>query len=547
MSLTPRLSYLYDFYVSGGFIYTEFTRRRGVPAGAPEISGVIMRAFKRLFLCSAAGLVAAANAHAADLPVKAKPIEYVKVCTLYGAGFWYVPGTDTCLKIGSYVREQVEWNAADGGRPIGFGNNDEATAGRFDRTDTSQLNFRTRAAIGVDLRTQTEYGVLRSYLHGGFETKTEAGSGPKNDVVYFNRGFVQFAGLTAGRIRSYFDINSFSPYSYEKASVISGDTGAKGIWGIAYTAQLGNGMSASLSFEDGGSTSQGNNGGQNSARGHLVSNLSIPGEFGLGTTSYDNEGWKIPDIVGNLRIDQAWGYAQVAAALHDASGGYYTAAAGDACGANAFCQNLGHPGDAYGWAATGGFTLNNALGFRGDRVGAQATYSQGAAGYVTRSTGPFQLYGSGNSAAFGWITDGVFVSGSSIQLTTVWGVNGFYQHFWNPKWRTSLYGGYVEVDYGATATAMMCPAGGGVSAAVKMTGVSHCSPDFSWWQVGSRTQWNPHPDLDIGVDVVLSHLNTAFAGTATLAANGARPGGVYRIEDQDVLSVLFRIQRNFLP
>ena len=52
---------------------------------------------------------------------------------------------------------------------------------------------------------------------------------------------------------------------------------------------------------------------------------------------------------------------------------------------------------------------------------------------------------------------------------------------------------------------------------------------------------------DIGVDVLWTHLNTAFAGTATLAANGARPAGVYSIADQDVVSVLFRIQRNFLP
>ena len=70
-----------------------------------------MRMIKSLLLGSAAGLVAVAGAQAADLPVKAKPVEYVKVCSLYGAGFWYVPGTDTCLKVGSYVRVQTEWDA----------------------------------------------------------------------------------------------------------------------------------------------------------------------------------------------------------------------------------------------------------------------------------------------------------------------------------------------------------------------------------------------------------------------------------------------------
>jgi hypothetical protein len=303
-----------------------------------------------------------------------------------------------------------------------------------------------------------------------------------------------------------------------------------------------------LSLEDGGSTSQGNNAGQSRGRGHRDVNLSMASQFGLGTTSFDNEGWKFPDVVGALRIDQAWGYAQIAAALHDASAGYYQTG-GTALAAG--IQNNGHPSDALGWAVTGGFHLNDVLGLKGDTFGVQAVYSVGASGYATSSANPFEVYGGGNQAAFGWVTDAVFNTGSNIELTTVWSVNAGYQHFWNPKWRTSLYGGITGINYDGTAKTMICGgAGGGAVAApagVAMTLVTNCNPDFSFWQIGSRTQWNPHPDLDIGVDVVWSHLNTAFAGTATLAANGARPGGVYAISDQDVASVLFRIQRNFLP
>jgi hypothetical protein len=500
---------------------------------------------KSLLLGSAAGLVAVAGAQAADLPVKAKPVEYVRVCSLYGAGFWYVPGTDTCLKIGSYIREQVEWNAGNGGTPIGLGTGGDVGAGRFTRTDTSQLSMRTRVGLSVDLRTQTEYGTLRSYFEGGFQTSANNGSAPTNDVVYFDRGFIQFAGLTAGRIRSYFDINSMAPYAYLNTRV-SGDTGALGLWGIAYTAQFGNGFSGTISFEDGGSSSQGNNQGQSSARGHMITNLSMASQWGLGTSSLDNEGWKFPDVVGALRIDQAWGYAQIAAALHDASPGYFQTG-GTALAAG--IQNNGHPGDAYGWAVTGGFTLNDVLGMKGDQFGMQAVYSNGAAGYATRALGAWQVYGGNMSAGLGWVTDGVFTTGHSVELTSVWGINGFYQHFWNPRWRTSIHGGYEEVDYGGGATAMICPVGTATGAPVgtALTGVTNCSPNFSWWELGSRTQWNPHPDLDIGVDVVWHHLNTAFAGTATLAANGARPGGVYSISDQDVGEVYFRIQRNFLP
>jgi hypothetical protein len=38
------------------------------------------------------------------MPVKAQPVQYVKICSLYGDGFYYIPGTDTCLKLGGYLR-----------------------------------------------------------------------------------------------------------------------------------------------------------------------------------------------------------------------------------------------------------------------------------------------------------------------------------------------------------------------------------------------------------------------------------------------------------
>jgi hypothetical protein len=216
---------------------------------------------------------------------------------------------------------------------------------------------------------------------------------------------------------------------------------------------------------------------------------------------------------------------------------------------------------------TGGFTLNDILGFKGDQFGMQAAYAQGAAGYVTRAGNtPFLVYNSNNNVGMNWVSDGVFDTGTGIELTTVWGINGFVQHFWNPKWRTSLYGGYVEVDYDGAATANLnshlagtvcaaptVPATPTTLTAFTPSAGNSCSPNSSWWQVGTRTQWNPHPDLDIGVDVLWTHLNTAYKGNgAAFTGSGARPNCVSTVggcvaDDQDVLSVMFRIQRNFLP
>jgi hypothetical protein len=70
-----------------------------------------MKVANRLLLGTAAGLMALSAAPAADMPLKAKPVQYVKICTLYGDGYYYIPGTDTCIRIGGYVREDLAWNA----------------------------------------------------------------------------------------------------------------------------------------------------------------------------------------------------------------------------------------------------------------------------------------------------------------------------------------------------------------------------------------------------------------------------------------------------
>src|SRR5437764_1705848 len=115
-----------------------------------------MKMVKSLLLGSAAGLVAATAGQAADLPVKAKPVEYVKICSLYGAGFYYMPGTDTCIKFGGYLRADV-W--AIGGD---YGFRQGLNQGSNNRL-TNYWGERARFDMTVDTRTATEYGVVRTY------------------------------------------------------------------------------------------------------------------------------------------------------------------------------------------------------------------------------------------------------------------------------------------------------------------------------------------------------------------------------------------------
>src|SRR3954451_19712594 len=86
-----------------------------------------MKLVKSLLLGSAAALVAGAGAQAADLPArKAAPVEYVKVCDAYGAGFFYIPGTDTCIKVGGRVRADFAMSSRE---PTFTGGTISGTAG----------------------------------------------------------------------------------------------------------------------------------------------------------------------------------------------------------------------------------------------------------------------------------------------------------------------------------------------------------------------------------------------------------------------------------
>ena len=118
-----------------------------------------MKMVKGLLLGSAAGIVAISGAQAADLPVKAKAVEYVKVCSIYGSGFYYVPGTDTCLKVGGYVR--MDWGVNAGGTHAPYIDG----AGARRTRETPGYETRVRGITSWDARTQTEYGTLRAYIN----------------------------------------------------------------------------------------------------------------------------------------------------------------------------------------------------------------------------------------------------------------------------------------------------------------------------------------------------------------------------------------------
>ena len=142
-----------------------------------------MKMVKSLILGSAAGLVAMSGAQAADLPVKAKAVEYVRICSLYGAGFFYIPGTDTCIKLGGYLRVDTTFNGGVYGQPFYAGDGGQQNRYR------DNFASRSRMALTVDTRTATEYGVVRTFGQGDFQFNNFGNNNPNTAVRSSGRRF----------------------------------------------------------------------------------------------------------------------------------------------------------------------------------------------------------------------------------------------------------------------------------------------------------------------------------------------------------------------
>jgi hypothetical protein len=368
------------------------------------------------------------------------------------------------------------------------------------------------------------------------------------------RGFVQIAGFTFGKATSFFDFVSTAAVSYNAGMLYSSDTGDAGQMVAAYTAQFGNGVSATLSAEQTrrrGTVNLNASGAEFSMVGLNTACNDLGGLQGITTSATANCNNGLQDIVGNIRIDQAWGSAQISAAAGDRSAGYFTGAVGGIPAG----EGQGHPDDKWGWAASAGLRLNAPMIGPGDYFQIQGIYSEGMTGYLAQTPGgAAQNYWTGSSVGYGFWSDGVYThagtvggTGGEVELTTGWSVVGSYEHFWTPSLRTSLYGSYVELKYNDVARGAICTTQVAVSSAFQ--GGANCNPNWSAWNIGTRSQWNITKDLYVGLDVIYLKLNSANTGTGllTTATSGAKPAGVYTVTDQDTWAATWRIHRDIVP
>ncbi|MEH2535650.1 hypothetical protein V1277_005051 [Bradyrhizobium sp. AZCC 1588] len=523
---------------------------------------------RTLILGSAASLMVLSGAQAADLPVKAKAVEYVRICSLYGAGFFYIPGTDTCIKIGGYLRADVTFNGGAHGTPAWSG--DLGQQNRY----RDYFVARSRMALTVDTRTATEYGVVRTFGQGDFQFNN-IGGGSANPTLPFSSNslstagggyvaveylFIQFAGFTFGKSASAYSTPWQGFPGNINSNLLGGQNTDTGVNNIQYTAEFGNGVSASIGLDD-----------PTVWERTAVYNLSIPSAIGAnGTGSNAYAGVHAPDIVGRIRVDQAWGLFQLSAAAHEVNGSYNTLGAGAA--PNALSEISGHPESKWGGAVMAALQIKNIPTGAGDDIKLDVSYAKGATKYVISTSGSspnFAMFGDSGfgyqSVGFGATTDGVYFPGAAgtggIALTTAWGVRGAFNHNWNPYWSTSLFGSYAAVRYDGGADDNLLGAGtttakgaycnafaashAGQTGVASAAGTYSCNPDFNVSQLGVVTRWTPVKNLTFSGEVQWFHLDQKMSGSSVFTATAPKPNALYEFKDQDTVLLQFRAQRNF--
>ena len=245
---------------------------------------------KSLLLGSAAALVAVSGAQAADAIVAPEPeaVEYVRVCDAYGAGYFYIPGTETCLRISGYVRMQAAAGRdAYSGEKFGYDRaewNDQTGVWEDRHQDTYDIY--SRFTLRTHTATETELGTLKTFTENRFNF-SNGGQGSHT----LNFAYMQLGGLRIG-----LDESAFHTFTGYLGDVINDDVVDAGKYRtnlISYTFAGGNGFSAIVSLEQGGGT-------------ETVAYVDPTG--GVSVFNYNNRiDSYMPHVVGGLKFEQAWG------------------------------------------------------------------------------------------------------------------------------------------------------------------------------------------------------------------------------------------------
>ena len=157
---------------------------------------------KSLLLGSAAAMVAVSGAQAADaIVVEPEPVEYVRVCDAYGSGFFFIPGTETCIRFSGFVRSSYEKEYLDRSVALDALTGTDGTAAPVATGDLDFTFWGQRARLNIDVRSETDWGTLRA------QYRLEGGDSNEDADIDMDRALISLAGFRAGFSDNYWSTN----------------------------------------------------------------------------------------------------------------------------------------------------------------------------------------------------------------------------------------------------------------------------------------------------------------------------------------------------
>ncbi|RWO37829.1 MAG: porin [Mesorhizobium sp.] len=254
---------------------------------------------KSLLLGSAAALIAVSGARAADAVTVAEPepAEYVKICDVYGAGYFYIPGTETCMRIGGYVRYDIgvgDAGSFDGVNhvPDSMGEGDHSTYWKNARFNLKTWTNQETELGALETYTETRFNFGNSYGDYANQATTNDSRNnwqARNTGITLNFAWIQLGGLRVGKDDPAFD--TFIGYAGNVINDTIVPYGGFDSNVVQYYFDLGSGLSGVVSLEE-GSGSAGPTG--------------IP-PFTYVSSGYDTIDSYVPHVVGGLKYTQGWG------------------------------------------------------------------------------------------------------------------------------------------------------------------------------------------------------------------------------------------------
>ena len=205
---------------------------------------------KSLLLGSAAALVAVSGARAADAVVIAEPepMEYVRVCDTYGVGFYYIPGTETCLKVSGYIRYDIGVGARGIQDTVDKLDDAEDDVRTTTTTPTSSAPASSSASTAVPKPSSAPCAPTPRSTSS--TTSRDDGETYTQDEFGIDHAYIELGGFRVGKTDSLF--STFTGYSSGVSTDGLVPYGPFGTHQIAYTFTGGNGFTAAVALEEGG-------------------------------------------------------------------------------------------------------------------------------------------------------------------------------------------------------------------------------------------------------------------------------------------------------